>query len=553
MMRSQARFRVPLVAVLVLMLAMGPLAARTLFVDRGRARCDGGLNPGAACPLGDECVSVCVGGFNDGLVCPLGDECIGICAGGTLDGTVCAEGDFDAILACALGGGGCVAGVCDGVCSSIVGVEAGTANQPFIKINDALAITVTSDIIQVLPGVYLENILIPLGTELRGADPLTTIIDGGGLGTTVTLIGPSDPTGERTGIHGFTIRNGNAQLGAGLLILQGDPEISKNIITGNNALQVGAAGGFGGGVSLYRSQAKFVNNLVFLNSADINGGGLDIYRSPLALVSNNTIVDNTAGENGGGLSLASSGLITLGNNIITGNDAFKGGGIDNDLSSPTVMYSDVWNNTPKNYEGLADQTGLNGNLSVDPQFMDPLLHDLRLQEISAVIDAGTDQNAPGEDFLGQVRPLDGDSNGTPAHDMGAYELRPFTDTDGDGLDDLFDNCPLVSNLGQANIDGDARGDACDNCPNLSNSGQQDTDSDGVGDQCDNCSSVPNISQVDTDQDGFGDACDPAPENSSVPDDSIPTLGGVGLAVLTLLLMVAMLWVWRRRTELPHRR
>jgi hypothetical protein len=59
--------------------------------------------------------------------------------------------------------------------------------------------------------------------------------------------------------------------------------------------------------------------------------------------------------------------------------------------------------------------------------------------------------------------------------------------------------------------------------------------------------------VDTDLDGFGDACDPAPEDASIPSIAIPTLGGVGLAVLTLLLMVAMLSVWRRRRGLPGRR
>ena len=36
-MRSQARFRVPLAALLVLMLAVGTLAARTLFVSRNSA------------------------------------------------------------------------------------------------------------------------------------------------------------------------------------------------------------------------------------------------------------------------------------------------------------------------------------------------------------------------------------------------------------------------------------------------------------------------------------------------------------------------------------
>jgi hypothetical protein len=36
-----------------------------------------------------------------------------------------------------------------------------------------------------------------------------------------------------------------------------------------------------------------------------------------------------------------------------------------------------------------------------------------------------------------------------------------TDTDGDGIDDATDNCPLVANPDQADTDGDGKGDACD--------------------------------------------------------------------------------------------
>jgi hypothetical protein len=39
------------------------------------------------------------------------------------------------------------------------------------------------------------------------------------------------------------------------------------------------------------------------------------------------------------------------------------------------------------------------------------------------------------------------------------------DTDGDGVPDATDNCPVVDNPGQANADGDALGDACDPTPN----------------------------------------------------------------------------------------
>src|SRR5262249_54890060 len=47
---------------------------------------------------------------------------------------------------------------------------------------------------------------------------------------------------------------------------------------------------------------------------------------------------------------------------------------------------------------------------------------------------------------------------------GATTLQAGTgagDHDGDGVDDLSDNCPTVPNPSQANADGDALGDACE--------------------------------------------------------------------------------------------
>ncbi|HEV8200612.1 MAG TPA: thrombospondin type 3 repeat-containing protein [Candidatus Polarisedimenticolia bacterium] len=108
------------------------------------------------------------------------------------------------------------------------------------------------------------------------------------------------------------------------------------------------------------------------------------------------------------------------------------------------------------------------------------------------------------------------------------------DDDGDGVNDDVDNCPVDANSDQANNDGDAQGDVCDpdddndgvmdgadNCPFTSNGDQLDTDGDGLGNACDadddgdgvvdgsdNCPLVANIDQADFDRDGTGDACDP---------------------------------------------
>lgn len=85
-----------------------------------------------------------------------------------------------------------------------------------------------------------------------------------------------------------------------------------------------------------------------------------------------------------------------------------------------------------------------------------------------------------------------------------------TDTDGDGIDDSVDNCPLVFNPDQLDRDNDGVGDACDFCPITWDPTNADTDGDGVGDVCDNCPFVYNPDQADSDIDGIGDACDDCP-------------------------------------------
>src|SRR5262249_30276939 len=93
------------------------------------------------------------------------------------------------------------------------------------------------------------------------------------------------------------------------------------------------------------------------------------------------------------------------------------------------------------------------------------------------------------------------------------------DSDGDGVRNLKDTCPLLSNPTQTDTDGDFVGDVCDNCPNASNLDQKDSDLDGQGDACDtdddndgvpdttdNCHFISNATQTNTDGDLFGNAC-----------------------------------------------
>jgi hypothetical protein len=86
-----------------------------------------------------------------------------------------------------------------------------------------------------------------------------------------------------------------------------------------------------------------------------------------------------------------------------------------------------------------------------------------------------------------------------------------SDIDGDGLNNLMDNCPCAVNNDQKDSDVDGMGDACDNCPKTPNYDQIDSDGDGIGDACDNCYGY-NPEQEDRDRDGVGDVCDVCPDD-----------------------------------------
>ena len=97
----------------------------------------------------------------------------------------------------------------------------------------------------------------------------------------------------------------------------------------------------------------------------------------------------------------------------------------------------------------------------------------------------------------------------------SFELNPVPGDDGWWVDD-------VTVTGALENRATVTSDATDNS-SLPGVPGGDTDGDGVNDVCDNCGATPNADQVDTDGDGEGDACDSCPFDPFLEDHDLDTL------------------------------
>lgn len=104
------------------------------------------------------------------------------------------------------------------------------------------------------------------------------------------------------------------------------------------------------------------------------------------------------------------------------------------------------------------------------------------------------------------------------------------DVDGDGVQDIYDNCVMTTNTNQTDIDGNGRGDVCD-----------DFDRDGRINSEDNCINFPNRDQLDEDGDGIGNVCDTEESRLTERLPWVPWVGmGIaGIVIVSLFLIVAL--------------
>lgn len=268
----------------------------------------------------------------------------------------------------------------------------------------------------------------------------------------------SNPTMNRV-----TFSDNSARYGAAMYNYRSSPTLTDVIFSNNKA------GHVGGAMENEDHSNPVLTNVLFSgNSAYHQGGGMFNIGGSNPTLTNVAFIDNkVTGDGGGGGMQNSNSSPTLTNVTFSGNHAVVGGGIDNWQSSltltnvtfsgntadwygaamysqestPTIINTIIWGNTPGDSQMLNDRgvstvtysiiagghRGI-GNLNVNPKL--GTLADnggftltYSLPPGSPAIDAGSPLICPPLDQRDMLRPIDGDSNGSAICDMGAFEYQ----------------------------------------------------------------------------------------------------------------------------------
>ncbi len=312
------------------------------------------------------------------------------------------------------------------------------------------AATGASDTVLVQPGTYVENINFGGRNIVVGSLFVTTqdtsyisrtVIDGNQSGSVVTFNNGEDSTAV---LNGFSLINGSATSGGGILCrLSSNPSLENLVINGNTAE-------FGGGIICNNSNPSLKNVRISENIAKDSGGGIYCVNSNASLT-NVTINGNTSDFESGGMFCVNSSPrlvnVTISENIA---QDFGGGIYCHDFSHPILVNTILWNNLPQEvfFFGSTDSISiiiaysdvqggenkivtnnkgtvnwLEGNIDVDPMFVDVENGNFQLQKGSPCIDAGTAFFVLDEDTLINLS-QENYSGSEP--DMGAFEYMGLT-------------------------------------------------------------------------------------------------------------------------------
>ena len=255
-----------------------------------------------------------------------------------------------------------------------------------------------------------------------------------------------------------------------------NPTLTNCIFSGNSADGKWTIGGDGGAVYSYFSD-MVLSNCTFSGNkaAGKEGGAICCYGGNLSLT-HCTLINNKANWHGGAIYCMDNGNMSISNCLFSGNSALWGGAIHcinhvqltltnctfsansancggaidcESSSSVTINNCILWDDSANNagseillfdagssatlnhccvnsggYDGSGAVDDSNNCIYDDPQFVDAANGDYHLKDTSPCIDAGDNTLLPSgvtTDLEGNQRIVDGDNDGTPVVDIGAYE------------------------------------------------------------------------------------------------------------------------------------
>ena len=239
-------------------------------------------------------------------------------------------------------------------------------------IRSAIEATEDGDTVLVQPGTYPEFIRFPnrsvtlASLFLTTGDPAymdSTVLTGNGHNSVVQFIGL-----EAVSIFtGFSITNGNAADGGGVLVRGSSPILTDLKVFGNTS------SGNGGGLYAVQSDSLVVRDCIFSdNTCDENGGGVGIFQGN-ATLTNVEIFQNESSCGGGGGSpggggisiLQAEGHVEFVDGKIYENTSLAGGGINMSCGSTASFRNvELSNNTAQRGGGIC-MTGLS---EIDMQY-----------------------------------------------------------------------------------------------------------------------------------------------------------------------------------------
>jgi hypothetical protein len=346
-------------------------------------------------------------------------------------------------------------------------------------IGHAISLAASADSIMVAAATYTENLTISISLTVIGSGAATTIVDGGGDASVVTI---SSARAHVT-LFGLTIRNGRAPIYGGGIFNLGTLTLVYTNVTGNTVgRQCSSCSALGGGIyngggTVTISSSTISGNRASLYSTNTfpygggianNSGTMTINKSTISgntawhpqsntssrdygagianlqgtlTINNSTISENKATYVSYGGGISNGGTVTISNSTISGNIATHGGGI----SGSAKIQNTIIANNPNggNCSGTLISEGYNlssdstcnfngpGDLNNHDPMLGPLQNNggptqtMALLPGSLAIDGGNPAGCTdGQGHLlttdqrGMPRPDKEDSVGC---DMGAYE------------------------------------------------------------------------------------------------------------------------------------